>query len=46
MKEFWTYLGSETVQPYRETVQWIIVRATVLISSNQVLYIEITIEKT
>ncbi|OZC12444.1 carbonate dehydratase, eukaryotic-type [Onchocerca flexuosa] len=35
MKEFWTYAGSETVQPYRETVQWIIFRATVRISSSQ-----------
>ncbi|EFO23458.2 eukaryotic-type carbonic anhydrase [Loa loa] len=35
MKEFWTYTGSETIQPYRETVQWIIFRATIWISSNQ-----------
>uniref|UniRef100_A0A915PG06 Alpha-carbonic anhydrase domain-containing protein n=1 Tax=Setaria digitata TaxID=48799 RepID=A0A915PG06_9BILA len=35
MKEFWTYAGSETIPPYRETVQWIIFRATVWISSSQ-----------
>ncbi|VDK75157.1 unnamed protein product [Litomosoides sigmodontis] len=35
MKEFWAYVGSETIQPYRETVQWIIFRAAVWISSSQ-----------
>ncbi|VDN03682.1 unnamed protein product [Thelazia callipaeda] len=35
MKEFWTYNGSETVPPYRETVHWIIFRSSIQISSSQ-----------
>ncbi|VDK17332.1 unnamed protein product [Anisakis simplex] len=35
MKEFWMYEGSETIAPYRETVQWLIYRSTVSISSHQ-----------
>lgn len=35
-KEFWMYEGSETVEPFRETVQWIVFRSALPISSLQV----------
>uniref|UniRef100_A0A7E4VV08 Carbonic anhydrase n=1 Tax=Panagrellus redivivus TaxID=6233 RepID=A0A7E4VV08_PANRE len=35
LKEFWHYEGSETVEPYRETVKWIIFRAATPVSSSQ-----------
>lgn len=35
-KEFWTYDGSETTEPYRETVRWIVFRSALPISSYQV----------
>lgn len=34
-KEFWMYEGSETVEPFRETVQWIVFRSALPISSLQ-----------
>uniref|UniRef100_A0A915MX45 Alpha-carbonic anhydrase domain-containing protein n=1 Tax=Meloidogyne javanica TaxID=6303 RepID=A0A915MX45_MELJA len=34
-KEFWFYEGSEAVEPFRETVQWLICRSAISISSNQ-----------
>uniref|UniRef100_A0A0K0DF09 Carbonic anhydrase n=1 Tax=Angiostrongylus cantonensis TaxID=6313 RepID=A0A0K0DF09_ANGCA len=34
-KEFWMYEGSETVEPFRETVQWLIFRSALPISSLQ-----------
>ncbi|KAI3413768.1 hypothetical protein GPALN_011249 [Globodera pallida] len=34
-KEFWLYDGSETVEPFRETVKWIVCRSAVPISSAQ-----------
>ncbi|CAI5439121.1 unnamed protein product [Caenorhabditis angaria] len=34
-KEFWMYEGSETTDPFRETVQWIVIRAALPISSHQ-----------
>ncbi|KAL7077552.1 hypothetical protein ACQ4LE_003305 [Meloidogyne hapla] len=34
-KEFWFYEGSEAVEPFRETVQWLICRSAIPISSNQ-----------
>lgn len=34
-KEFWFYDGSETVEPFRETVKWIVCRSAVPISSHQ-----------
>ncbi|VDL77064.1 unnamed protein product [Nippostrongylus brasiliensis] len=37
-KEFWMYEGSETVEPYRETVQWIVFRSALPISSYQLFY--------
>ncbi|KAE9421305.1 hypothetical protein Angca_006523 [Angiostrongylus cantonensis] len=36
-KEFWMYEGSETVEPFRETVQWLIFRSALPISSLQFL---------
>lgn len=35
-KEFWIYDGSETVEPFRETVKWIVFRSAIPISSEQV----------
>lgn len=35
-KEFWIYEGSETIEPHRETVKWIIFRSAIPISSEQV----------
>ncbi|KAI6181386.1 Carbonic anhydrase 1 [Aphelenchoides besseyi] len=35
-KEFWVYEGSETIEPYRETVKWIVFRSAIPISSDQV----------
>jgi len=34
-KEFWVYEGSETIEPFRETVKWIVFRAAIPISSGQ-----------
>ncbi|CAJ0593487.1 unnamed protein product [Cylicocyclus nassatus] len=34
-KEFWLYEGSETVEPFRETVQWLVFRSALPISSVQ-----------
>uniref|UniRef100_A0A8R1DSL9 Alpha-carbonic anhydrase domain-containing protein n=1 Tax=Caenorhabditis japonica TaxID=281687 RepID=A0A8R1DSL9_CAEJA len=34
-KEFWMYEGSETTEPFRETVNWIVNRAALPISSHQ-----------
>ncbi|KAK6727112.1 hypothetical protein RB195_005048 [Necator americanus] len=34
-KEFWMYEGSETVEPYRETVHWLVFRSALPISSVQ-----------
>ncbi|CAJ0943971.1 unnamed protein product, partial [Mesorhabditis belari] len=34
-KEFWVYDGSETVDPFRETVKWIVLRSAQPISSRQ-----------
>jgi carbonic anhydrase len=34
-KEFWIYDGSETVEPYREIVKWIIFRSAIPVSSSQ-----------
>uniref|UniRef100_A0A1I7TKB9 Carbonic anhydrase n=1 Tax=Caenorhabditis tropicalis TaxID=1561998 RepID=A0A1I7TKB9_9PELO len=34
-KEFWMYEGSETTEPFRETVNWIVIRAALPISSHQ-----------
>uniref|UniRef100_A0A914C0A8 Carbonic anhydrase n=1 Tax=Acrobeloides nanus TaxID=290746 RepID=A0A914C0A8_9BILA len=34
-KEFWVYEGSETIEPFREAVKWIIFRSAVPISSAQ-----------
>ncbi|PAV67310.1 hypothetical protein WR25_15192 isoform A [Diploscapter pachys] len=34
-KEFWMYEGSETVEPFRETVHWIVFRSALPISSMQ-----------
>jgi len=34
-KEFWVYEGSETIEPYRETVKWIVFRSAIPISSDQ-----------
>uniref|UniRef100_A0A1I7SNY0 Alpha-carbonic anhydrase domain-containing protein n=1 Tax=Bursaphelenchus xylophilus TaxID=6326 RepID=A0A1I7SNY0_BURXY len=35
-KEFWVYEGSETVEPYRETVKWVVFRSAIPVSSEQV----------
>jgi len=34
-KDFWVYEGSETIEPYREVLKWIIWRSAVPISSAQ-----------
>jgi carbonic anhydrase len=34
-KEFWVYEGSETVEPFRESVKWIVFRSALPISSEQ-----------
>ncbi|CAI4228224.1 unnamed protein product [Auanema sp. JU1783] len=34
-KEFWMYEGSETVEPFRETANWIVFRSAFPISSHQ-----------
>ncbi|CAD6194757.1 unnamed protein product [Caenorhabditis auriculariae] len=34
-KEFWMYDGSETTDPFRETVSWIVMRSAIPISSHQ-----------
>ncbi|KAI6239802.1 Carbonic anhydrase 1 [Aphelenchoides fujianensis] len=34
-KEFWVYEGSETIAPFREVVKWIVFRAAIPISSEQ-----------
>lgn len=34
-KEFWIYEGSETIEPFREAIKWIICRSAVPISSGQ-----------
>lgn len=34
-KEFWLYEGSETVEPFRETVKWLVLRAAIPVSSEQ-----------
>ncbi|CAD5211651.1 unnamed protein product [Bursaphelenchus xylophilus] len=34
-KEFWVYEGSETVEPYRETVKWVVFRSAIPVSSEQ-----------
>ncbi|EYC11205.1 hypothetical protein Y032_0051g2073 [Ancylostoma ceylanicum] len=34
-KEFWMYEGSETVEPFRETVHWLVFRSALPISSFQ-----------
>jgi len=34
-KEFWVYDGSETTEPYREDVKWLVFRAAIPISSCQ-----------
>lgn len=35
-KEFWVYEGSETIEPFRETVKWVVFRSAMPISSEQV----------
>ena len=34
-KEFWLYEGSETTEPFRECVKWIVFRSAIPISSDQ-----------
>ncbi|KAH7727687.1 Eukaryotic-type carbonic anhydrase family protein [Aphelenchoides avenae] len=34
-KEFWVYEGSETIEPFRETVKWVVFRSAMPISSEQ-----------
>jgi len=34
-KEFWVYEGSETIEPFRETVKWIVFRSAIPVSTSQ-----------